>query len=137
MTVGAVRRRNFHDNLRDSLLNLWNPDCYLGEAFAFVKRRLIPQSAKEPAAGGELTMACHVEIAEKELAAFVAAVSELFGTEQSLQAAEDWMEELGLMDWPTGETIPDFRQVTIAAAARLSRRVNALDILEADLMFDT
>lgn len=82
-------------------------------------------------------MACNIEIAEKELAAFVVAVSELFGTEQSLQAAEDWMEELELMDWPTGETIPDFRQVTIAAAARLSRRVCASDPLEADLVFDT
>lgn len=86
-------------------------------------------------------MACHVEVAEKELAAFVAAVSELFGSEQSLQAAEDWMEELGRLDWPTGETIPDFRQVTIAAAARLARRVCASDLLEADLVschhFDT
>lgn len=82
-------------------------------------------------------MACHVEIAEKELAAFVTAVTELFGSEQSLQAAEDWMEELGQLDWPMGETIPDFRQVTIAAAARLSQRICASDLLEADLVFDT
>lgn len=73
-------------------------------------------------------------MAEKELAAFVAAVSELFGSEQSLQAAEDWMEELELLDWPTGETIPDFRKVTIAAAARLSQRLYVSDLLGVDLV---
>ena len=73
-------------------------------------------------------MACHVEIAEKELAAFVAAVSELFGPEQSLEAAEDWMEELELLEWPTGSARPDFRQVTIAAASCLSQRICSLDL---------
>lgn len=73
-------------------------------------------------------MACHIEIAEKELAAFVAAVSELFGPEQSLEAAEDWIEELGLLEWPTGNARPDFRQVTIAAGSRLSQRLCYLDL---------
>lgn len=73
-------------------------------------------------------MACHVETAEKELAAFVAAVSELLGPEQSLQAAEDWIEELELLEWPTGSARPDFRQATIAAASRLSQRICSLDL---------
>lgn len=83
----------------------------------------IATTGAELSAGGKLTMACHVEIAEKELAAFVAAVSELFGPEQSLEAAEDWIEELELLEWPTGSARPDFRQVTIAAASRLSQRI--------------
>lgn len=73
-------------------------------------------------------MACHVETAEKELAAFVAAVSELFGPEQSLQAAEDWIDELELLEWPTGSARPDFRQVTIGAASRFSQRICSLDL---------
>jgi type IV secretory pathway TrbL component len=63
-------------------------------------------------------------IAEKELAAFARAVTELFGAEQARRAVEDWMEELELSDWPTGSARPDCRQVTIAAAARLANRVN-------------
>lgn len=73
-------------------------------------------------------MACHIEKAEKELAAFVAAVSELFGPEQSLEAAEDWIEELRRLEWPTGNALPDFRQVTIAAASRVSRRICSPDL---------
>ena len=64
-------------------------------------------------------------IAEKELAAFARAVTELFGAEQARRAVEDWMEELELSDWPTGSVPPDCRQVTIAAAARLANRVNS------------
>jgi len=65
-------------------------------------------------------------VAEKELAAFAGAVTELFGAEQARRAVEDWMEELELSDWPTGSALPDCRQVTIAAAARLANRVNSL-----------
>jgi len=34
------------------------------------------------------------------------AVDKLFGAEQSRQSALDWIEELGGMDWPSGESIP-------------------------------
>jgi len=64
-------------------------------------------------------------IAEKELAAFARAVTELFGAEQARRAVEDWMEELELSDWPTGSAPPDCRNVTIAAAARLANRINS------------
>ena len=57
--------------------------------------------------------------AEKELSAFIRAVDELFGAEQARQSALDWIEELGRMDWPSGESIPDWRRATVAASARL------------------
>ena len=63
-------------------------------------------------------------MAERQLAAFARAVNKLFGFEQAQQSVEDWMEELELMDWPTGEATPDWSHVTIAAAARLANRVN-------------
>ena len=57
--------------------------------------------------------------AEKELSAFIRAVDKLFGAEQARQSALDWIEELGRMDWPTGESIPDWRRATVGATARL------------------
>jgi hypothetical protein len=46
-------------------------------------------------------------LAEKELSAFIRAVDKLFGAEQARQSALDWIEELGRMDWPSGESIPE------------------------------
>jgi hypothetical protein len=37
-------------------------------------------------------------MAERELGAFIRAVTDLFGPEQARLAAEDWVEELELMD---------------------------------------
>jgi hypothetical protein len=59
-------------------------------------------------------------LAEKELAAFVSAVHKLFGAEQARQSALHWIEELELMDWPSGESIPDWRRATVLASARLA-----------------
>src|SRR5229473_5461108 len=59
-------------------------------------------------------------VAEKELAAFVSAVHKLFGAEQARQSALHWIEELELMDWPSGESIPDWRRATVVASARLA-----------------
>lgn len=63
-------------------------------------------------------------LAERELAAFTAAVNELFGAEQARLAAEDWIRELALA-WDCGETVRDLRQITIKAASRFAKRVNA------------
>ena len=63
-------------------------------------------------------------IAERELGAFIRAVTELFGPEQALLAAEDWIAELELMDALPGPTRRDWGLVTIAAAAQLARRLN-------------
>jgi hypothetical protein len=61
-------------------------------------------------------------MAERELGAFISAVTELFGSEQVRLAAEDWLDELVLMETLTS---PDCRLITIAASARLAYRVNA------------
>jgi len=58
-------------------------------------------------------------LAEKELSAFIRAVDKLFGSEQARQSGLDWIEQLGRMDWPSGESIPDWRQATVGASARL------------------
>jgi len=58
-------------------------------------------------------------LAEKELSAFISAVDKLFGVEQARQSALDWIEELELMVWPSGESVPDWRRATLGASARL------------------
>ena len=64
-------------------------------------------------------------MAERELGAFVSAVAELFGPEQARLAAEDWLEELMLMEELPGSTSHDWRRITVAVSARLAVRVNA------------
>ena len=59
-------------------------------------------------------------LAQKELSAFMSAVDELFGAEQAHQSALDWIEEMELMDWPAGDSIPDWRRATIGASSRLA-----------------
>jgi hypothetical protein len=68
--------------------------------------------------------------AEKELSAFIRAVDKLFGAEQARQSALDWIEELGRMDWPSGESIPDWRRVTVGASARLGTLFSGSDIAQ-------
>jgi len=58
-------------------------------------------------------------LAEKELSAFIRAVQKLFGPEQARQSGLHWIEELELMDWPSGESIPDWRRATVGASVRL------------------
>lgn len=66
--------------------------------------------------------------AENELSAFIAAVAELFGPEQARLSANDWLDDLELVDGPTPFITCDWRAVTIAASARLATRLNvALD----------
>jgi hypothetical protein len=62
--------------------------------------------------------------AERELGAFMTAVSELFGTEHARRAADDWLDELERID-TLPETGRDFRAITIAAAVRLATWLNA------------
>lgn len=62
--------------------------------------------------------------AEKELAAYASAVRALFGADQALQCAEDWLEELERMNWPPDGRIPNWRCLTITAAKRLANRLS-------------
>lgn len=64
-------------------------------------------------------------MAERELGAFIRAVTDLFGAEQARLAAEDWIDELELLDALPGSTRLDWAAVTVAAAARLARRLNS------------
>ena len=66
-------------------------------------------------------------MAERELGAFIRAVTELFGSEQARLAAEDWLDELVLMETLPGLTSRDWRSITIAASARLANRVRTSD----------
>ena len=52
------------------------------------------------------------------------AVTELFGPEQARVAAEDWVDELEFVDILPEPAGRDWRSVTIAAAARLAKRLN-------------
>jgi hypothetical protein len=70
------------------------------------------------------TLANLMTMAERELGAFISAVTELFGSEQVRLAAEDWLDELVLMETLPGLTTRDWRLITIAASARLANRVN-------------
>jgi hypothetical protein len=61
--------------------------------------------------------------AEKELGAFAQAINKLFSSAHIGQSIEDWVEEFESIDWPAGAAIPDWRRVTIVAAARLASRL--------------
>jgi len=63
-----------------------------------------------------------IHMAERELSAFISAVTELFGPEQARLSAEDWLDESELMDSPPRSTSRDWRAVTVAAPARLANR---------------
>jgi hypothetical protein len=64
-----------------------------------------------------------MHVAERELSAFIGAVTQLFGPEQANLSAEDWLEESELIDSPPRSTSRDWRAVTIAASARLANRL--------------
>src|SRR5258708_36146971 len=66
-----------------------------------------------------------LHMAEKELAAFVSAVRELFGSTEAQQSAGDWIEIVTLMSCQTPGASPDWRRGTMTAAGRLTRRVNS------------
>jgi hypothetical protein len=63
-----------------------------------------------------------INMAERELSAFIRAVTELFGPEQARLSTEDWLDQSELMDSPHTATRKEWRVVTIAASARLANR---------------
>lgn len=65
-----------------------------------------------------------MHLAERELSAFLGAVTELFGAEQARLSEKDWLDEAELMDSPPLSTGRNWRSVTIAASARLAHRVS-------------
>jgi hypothetical protein len=67
--------------------------------------------------------AAKMDIAERELSAFIRAVTELFGSEEAKLSAEDWLGEAELMDSPPQSTRQNWRAVTTTASARLANRL--------------
>jgi len=62
-------------------------------------------------------------MAERELSAFIGAVTQLFGPEEAKLSVEDWLDEAELIDSPPGSTGRDWRAVSVAASARLAKRL--------------
>ena len=62
---------------------------------------------------------------EQELSAFTSAVTELYGPEQAGLAEEDWLDESDLADSPPFSIGRNWRAVSVAAGARLAKRVSA------------
>jgi hypothetical protein len=62
-------------------------------------------------------------MAEQELAAFLSAVTELFGSEQARLSAEDWLDALVAMKG-LPVTIHEWRELTINVSARLASGMN-------------
>jgi hypothetical protein len=71
------------------------------------------------------TCADQIHIAERELSAFIRAVTQLFGPEEAKLSAEDWLDQSEIMDDPPRSTSRNWRAVTIAASARLANRLAA------------
>ena len=67
--------------------------------------------------------ACLMSMAERELGAFLSAVRDLYGPEQATISAEDWLDELESMDHVPGSATCEWRLITMAASARLARRL--------------
>jgi hypothetical protein len=65
-----------------------------------------------------------IVMAERELGAFIRAVTELFGREQARLAAEYWVDELEVMDALPGPTRREWGSVSVAASVQLARRLN-------------
>lgn len=63
--------------------------------------------------------------AEAELSKFIIAVTEMFGPEQASLAAEDWLDESDLIDFPPLPRCREWRAATVAASARLANAAHA------------
>jgi hypothetical protein len=62
-------------------------------------------------------------MAERELAAFLNAVAQLFGPEERKLSAEDWLQELNRTERLPAST-REWRSITAKASTRLAGRVN-------------
>ena len=67
--------------------------------------------------------ACLMSMAGRELGAFLSAVTDLYGPEQATISAQDWLDELESIDHVPGSATRGWRWITMAAAARLARRL--------------
>ena len=61
---------------------------------------------------------------ERELGAFISAVTQLYGAEQARLSAIDWLDQFESINDVSGSTTHDWRLVTIRAAACLVNRLH-------------
>ena len=66
-------------------------------------------------------------MAERELAAFLSSVTELFGAEQANLSAADWLDELEAINHLPAST-REWRLISVNVSARLAGRMKASSI---------
>ena len=86
-----------------------------------------PLIQTRPPNNANLDCADLMTMAERELAAFFRAVTELFGSEQAEHSADDWLHELETVDGLPAST-REWRLITARASTRLANRVNATSL---------
>lgn len=64
-----------------------------------------------------------LNMAERELTAFFAAVGALFGPEQAKLSAEDWLDGIEQVPGADQPTCRDWRAITVLAASQLAQRM--------------
>ena len=69
-------------------------------------------------------LARQIDMAQRELGAFLYVVGESYGPEEAAISADDWLDALTALDWVGEPTPSDWRLITIAAAGRLASRIN-------------
>ena len=74
-------------------------------------------------------LAALVASAERELGAFMKAVTDALGPGEGRLAAEDCIEELESPLEHRGVSTDDWRSITIAAASRLAKRLSAASVV--------
>jgi hypothetical protein len=67
-------------------------------------------------------------MAERELAAFLSASTELYGAEDAAMSAEVWLCELEAMNRLPGPASREWRAVTVSALARLVSRLTDIKV---------
>jgi hypothetical protein len=83
-----------------------------------------PVARYKPSNNSNLPCPDLMKMAERELAAFFSAVTQLFGPEQAELAAEDWLQELTKIDGLPAST-REWRLITAKVSTRLPSRVSA------------
>ena len=85
--------------------------------------------ANKPTENHNSLCAQMMSMGERELAALLSAVRELFGSEQARLSAEDWLQELAGINAVPG-SVHAWRHITLLAISRLAQRVNGFRAVE-------
>jgi hypothetical protein len=66
---------------------------------------------------------------EREFAAFMIAITELFGQQHARAAAEDWLDAISVINCESPSIGGEWRLVTLVAASRVAGRAKADAVL--------